>query len=217
MTDLAVSLKARVAHRTVASPSSFRKQLTGADLIVVTGMGGFNDAFGEHACSLLDELEAVSQAGIPIVAFGQGIGPITDPALLAKASGSACPVQIDKSARRPHRTAVSTGRSGFPRTGFTLPGMMPLNSHISAGGGSGDLIGINLRLAGYAGTGKDIVDKLCPSLRLAAQSLNSFLVPVPISFHDEDSDAETLGKLLNGYNHGSQAPIGSPADVLLTG
>lgn len=214
LTDLAVSLKARVAHRRVASSSSFRKQLTGADLMVVTGMGGFNDAFGEHACSLLDELEAVSQAGVPIVAFGQGIGPITDPALLAKAR-AVLPLFKLISLREGHTGLPFLQSIGIPKDRIYVTGDDAIElAYQRRCCTPGKLIGINLRLASYAGTGKDIVDMLLPALRLAAQSLNSSLVPVPISFHDEDSDVETLEKLLNGYSHGSQAPIGSPADVI---
>jgi colanic acid/amylovoran biosynthesis protein len=83
--DVGFLLKTLIKRRPVSSPSSFRKWLTGADLVVVSGMGGLNDAFADSACPLLDELEFVLQAGIPVVAFGQGVGPITNPELLARA------------------------------------------------------------------------------------------------------------------------------------
>ena len=57
--DLGFLLKALIKRRPVSSPSSFRKWLTGADLFVVSGMGGLNDAFADSACPLLDELEFV--------------------------------------------------------------------------------------------------------------------------------------------------------------
>ena len=87
------------------SPSRFRARLAGADLLVVNGMGALTDAFSENACAILDELRAVLRAGVPIVAFGQGIGPIADPELLAKARAVLPRLKL---------IAVREGRMGLP-------------------------------------------------------------------------------------------------------
>ena len=180
-TDFGVRIKARILHRTIPSPSSFRKRLTGAGLLVVSGMGGLNDAFADSACPLLDELEAVLRMGVPVVAFGQGIGPITDPELMEKA-----------------RTVLPRLKLAYHRRTSSL----------------GDAIGVNVRLAGYAGTDEDTVNKLRDPLRRAAQALASSLIPVPISLHESDSDLETADMLLCCQSHGSTGTIESPEDVV---
>src|ERR1035438_7537281 len=85
VTDAGVCLKSMMLRRAISSPSRFRKLLLGADLLVVSGAGMINDAFADSACPLLDEMEAALNAGISVVAFGQGIGPMEDPELLARA------------------------------------------------------------------------------------------------------------------------------------
>ena len=197
------------------SPSRFRKRLTGADLLVVNGMGGFTDAFREEACAILDTLKAVSWAGVPIAAFGQGIGPITDPELLAKAREVLPRLKL---------IGLREGRMGLPL--LVSLGVPSEIIHVTGDdaielayqlrpASLGDAIGINLRLADYAETDDETVAKLREPLRRIAQALNSSLIPVPISFHlVRDSDVEAIGKLLEGQSQSSQAAIESPEDVI---
>jgi colanic acid/amylovoran biosynthesis protein len=59
-----------------------------------------------------------------------------------------------------------------------------------------------------------MVDRLREPLQIAAQTLNSSLVAIPISFHENDSDIEANRRLLDGQNTGSPARIESPEDVI---
>lgn len=214
VTEFGVRLKATIMRRPASSPSNFRKQLTGADLLVVSGMGGLNDAFEDSACPLLDELEFVLQAGIPVVAFGQGVGPITEPALLEKAR--AVLPRLELIALREGHTGLPLLESfGVPRDRIHVTGDDAIElAYQHRPCSLGDAIGINLRLADYAETDENTAGKLREPLRSAAQKLNSSLVPVPISFHGSDSDVEAVGKLLDGQSHSSQATIESPEDVI---
>jgi len=214
LTDIGVHLKAAMAHRSFPSASGFRKHLTGASLLVVSGAGMLNDAFADHACPLLDELEFVLRAGVPVVAFGQGVGPITDPVLLAKAR--AVLPRLKLIGLREGQTGLPLLKSlGVPPERILVTGDDAIEPAFRLRPNSlGNRIGINLRLASYAGTGQDIVGKLREPLRAAAQGLNSSLVSVPISFHDEDSDARTNSRLLEDRNQESQPKIESPEDVI---
>ena len=213
-TDFGVRIKARILHRTIPSPSSFRKRLTGAGLLVVSGMGGLNDAFADSACPLLDELEAVLRMGVPVVAFGQGIGPITDPELMEKARTVLPRLKL---------IGLREGYTGLPllesigvpgdRICVTGDDAIELAYHRRTSS-LGDAIGVNVRLAGYAGTDEDTVNKLRDPLRRAAQALASSLIPVPISLHESDSDLETADMLLCCQSQGSTGTIESPEDVV---
>ena len=214
VTDFGFRLKETILHRPAPSPSSFRKRLTRACLLVVSGMGGINDAFEDSASPLLDELEAVLLAGIPIVAFGQGIGPISNPALLEKARAVLPRLKLI-GLREGHTGLPLLESLGVPRDKIYVTGDDAIELVFQRRPGFlGNMIGVNLRLASYAGTGEDLVGKLREPLLLAAQALNSSLLSVPISFHGSDSDVEAGGKLLDGQNHGSQATIESPEDVI---
>lgn len=214
VTELGVRLKAMIKRRPVPSPSSFRIRLTGAGLLVVSGMGGLNDAFADSACPLLDELEFVLQAGVPVVVFGQGVGPITDPELLAKARAVLPRLKLI-GLREGHTGLPLLESLGVPRDRIYVTGDDAIElAYRRRPGFLGNGIGFNLRLAGYAGTGEDIVGKLRDPMLLAARTLNSSLVPVPISFHGSDSDVEANGRLLDGQNLASQTMIESPEDVI---
>jgi colanic acid/amylovoran biosynthesis protein len=214
VTDFGVRFKARILRRTIPSPSSFRKRLTGANLLVVSGAGMLNDAFADSACPLLDELEVALRAGIPVVAFGQGIGPITDPELLAKAR-----VVLPRLALiglREGRTGLTLLESiGVPRDRIYVTGDDAIELAYQRRGRSwGDAIGVNVRLAGYAGTDDDTVAKLRGPLGSAAQALNSSLISVPISLHKSDSDVTAAERLLGDQSQGSKATIETPEDVV---
>jgi colanic acid/amylovoran biosynthesis protein len=182
--------------------------------MVVSGMGGLNDAFGDSACSLLDELVAVLQAGVPIVAFGQGIGPITDHALLAKAREVLPRLKLI-CLREGHTGLPLLQSLGVPSDRIRVTGddaiELAFQHRRSA---LGNLIGINLRLASYSGAGDDIPKRLHQPLLRAVHALNSSLVPVPISFSDESSDIRAISRLLGGQIHDSQTTIRSPEDVI---
>jgi colanic acid/amylovoran biosynthesis protein len=214
VTELGVRLRAAILRRTPPSPSSFRKRLTGADLLVVSGAGGFNDAFADSALPLLDELEFALRAGIPVVAFGQGVGPIADPALLAKAR-TVLP-RFALISLREGRTGLPLLESlGVPRDRIHVTGDDAVELAFQRRPSSlGDAIGVNLRLAGYAETGDDTVGKLHDPLLSAAQALNASLVPVPISLHASDSDVRSADRLLGGQNHGSPLSVETPEDVI---
>jgi len=203
-----------IKRRLISSPSSFRKRLTGADFLVVSGMGGFNDAFADSACPLLDELEFALQAGVPVVAFGQGVGPITNPELLARAR-SVLPRLTLISLREGFTGLPLLESFGMPRNRIHLTGDDAIElAYRLRPDVMGGRIGINLRLADYAEAGEEMVDKLRQPLLHAAQTLNSSLVPVPISFHESDSDVEANRKLLDSQSLMSQESIETPEDVI---
>ena len=213
-TEVGVQFKAKLLHRASVSPSGFRKRLTGADLLVLSGAGMINDAFADSACPLLDELEFVLRAGVPIVAFGQGIGPITDPVLLAKTKAVFPRLKLI-GLREGNQGLPLLESLGVPRDRIHVTGDDAIEIAFQHRPSSlGDAIGINVRLAGYAGTGEEMIARLREPLRSAAQALNSSLISVPISLHESDSDVNSAGRLLGGQGHDSPATIEEPKDVI---
>jgi polysaccharide pyruvyl transferase WcaK-like protein len=214
VTDAGVCLKSMMLRRAVPSPSRFRKRLLGADLLVVSGAGMINDAFADSACPLLDEMEAALNAGISVVAFGQGIGPMENPELLARAR--AVLPRLELIALREEYAGLPLLKSlGVHGDRILFTGDDAIESAYESRPPSlGTRIGVNLRLAEYAGIGEEILDRLRESLRLAAQSLNTSLVAVPISLQECESDLVSIAKLLDGGKPFSGARIESPGDVI---
>ncbi len=212
--DLGFELKTAIMRRPFPSASSFRRRLTEADLLVIAGMGGINDAFPRHAIGLLDEIEVALEAGIPVVAFGQGIGPLSNPELLARAR-EVLPRLTLIGLREAYASLPLLDSFGVPMERIHVTGDDAIEPALELRPRSlGRGIGINLRLAEYAETGADIAGELREPLRLSVQKLDSYLVPVPISLHASDSDVEAIKTLLNGWRPQSQAKIEGPEDVI---
>jgi colanic acid/amylovoran biosynthesis protein len=214
VTEFGARIKAAILRRESGSPESFRKRLTGASLLVMSGAGVLNDAFADAALPLLDELEFALNAGIPVVAFGRGLGPITEPALMAKAH--AVLPRLKFIGLREGRAALPLLLSlEVPRDIICVTGDDALElAYRPCPDRLGDGIGVNLRLAGYAGTDDETVKNLREPLLLAARKLNTFLVSVPISLHHSDSDEESARKLLGAQNKSLDAEIEGPKDVI---
>jgi len=212
--ELGLHLKAKLRHRAFVSPSSFRERVTGASLLVASGAGVLNDAFEDQASPLLDELDFALQAGIPVVAFGQGVGPITDPKLLSRAQ-EVLP-RLSLIGLREGRTGLPLLESlGVARDRIFVTGDDAIELALDRRPSSlGDAIGINVRLANYAGTDEQLIGRLREPLHCAAQKLKSSLLSVPISLHHTDSDIVSNGSVLDDKSPGSQTGIESPEDVI---
>lgn len=213
-TEYAVRLKAALQNRKIPSPAIFRKLITGADLLVLSGAGALNDVFVDSALPLLDELEFALKVGLPVVAFGRGLGPLTEPVLVKKAQ--AVLPRFKLIGLREDRTALSLLVScGVPKDKIHVTGddaiELAYRRHPNF---LGNAIGINMRIADYAGTDDETAGKLRGPLLRAVQRLNSFFVPVPISFHEDDSDVKSASKLLGDESPGSHAVVECPDDVI---
>jgi colanic acid/amylovoran biosynthesis protein len=159
-------------------------------------------------------LEFVLRAGVPIVAFGQGIGPITDPVLLAKTKAVFPRLKLI-GLREGNQGLALLESLGVPRERIHVTGDDAIEIAFQHRPSSlGDAIGINVRLAGYAGTGEEMIARLREPLRSAAQALNSSLISVPISLHESDSDVKSADRILGGQCHDSLATTEEPKDVI---
>jgi len=212
--DLAVRAKARILHREFTSPEIFRRRLREASLVIVSGMGGLNDAFADSAIPLLDELEAALESGIPVIAFGQGVGPITDAALLER-SRAVLP-RLALISLREGITGLPLLKSlGVPDHKILVTGDDAIElAYNLRGPALGNAIGVNLRLADYAGTSEDSVGKLRDPLQSVAEASKSPLVPIPIALHESDSDVAAAEKLLGTQGCVSLEKVARPEDVI---
>src|SRR5262245_820964 len=86
LVKLLVRSKTKLRDISNGDINEYLDAITKADLVVVAGMGGITDTFPEYAFGVLDTLGLAIQQSISTAMFGQGIGPIRDPKLKARAS-----------------------------------------------------------------------------------------------------------------------------------
>lgn len=190
----------RRSGRSTAAMDAFLDSVAGADLLVVSGMGGITDFFERYAFELLDVLSLSIYRRVPTAMFGQGLGPIHDRELWAHAR--AVLPRID-------RLSLREGRAGWPllaslgvdprRVLVTGDDAIELayerRQEQSTGGG----IGVNLRRADYSGVGDELAGRLREILHRGAATLRVPLVSVPISRTPGERDADAIRSVVHDY------------------
>jgi polysaccharide pyruvyl transferase WcaK-like protein len=166
----------------------------------VCGSGGFADSCQRWNLSVLGTMEAAIRHGIPVVMFGQGMGPLSDPIVLSRAK-EVLP-----------RVALITLRGG--RGGLALlesMGVSPAKvlttgdeaidlAYSARGKEPGAAIGINLRVASYADVNVNTVVQVRSVLQEFARRQQVDLLPIPIAFHDYANDQQTIRQVLAGFD-----------------
>ena len=177
-----------------------------ADLVVATGAGVFTDSFVENATGVLETLEFAVRRNVPAAAFGQGIGPVTNPALRQRMS-EVLP-RLDLIGLRERRESVRLLEAiGVDPARITVTGDDAIEmANRVAPPATGGAIGVNVRVATYAGVGASAIDVIRPALQRAATRVGAPLVALPIAHHPDCHDGTAIRELLSGSGDTS-APL----------
>jgi polysaccharide pyruvyl transferase WcaK-like protein len=185
----------------------FMEALKNADLLVVCGSGGFADSCREWNLSTLDTMEAAIRRGIPVIMFGQGMGPLSDPLVLSRAKavlpdvtlitlrGSSGGLSLLESIGVPSAKVLTTGDEAIEL------------AYAARVDELGCAIGINLRIASYAHVKTDIIEKVGSVLQEFARRHKAPLLPIPIAFHEFANDHQTIRRLLAGFDDESDGGL----------
>jgi polysaccharide pyruvyl transferase WcaK-like protein len=173
---------------------AYLQALRGADLLMITGRGCMCDAFRGESLQLLSELKAATELGVPTAMVGQGMGPLTDLAVRARAA-EVLP-EVGLIVLREAQTAPALlDALGVPSERVVVTGDDALELAAPAGQGSGEGIGLNVRVAEYAGMGADAIEAVGSAATAVAARLGAPLVATPISVHPAQADARTFARL----------------------
>jgi colanic acid/amylovoran biosynthesis protein len=188
--------KLRIKGRSPAVVSDFLRELYAADLLVVSGGGSINDAFGVHAINLLEVLALVQRRGTPTVLFGQGLGPADDPFLRKRIADVLPGARL--LALREDVTGQQFVPEGMAGAVLTTGDDAIELAHSARRSDLGHAIGVNLRVAEYS----EIEDVMIPHVRAAlvsaAERYRTAFVPVPIALDRDTSDVDSVARLLEG-------------------
>jgi colanic acid/amylovoran biosynthesis protein len=144
-------------------------------------------------------MEMAIQHGIPTAIFGQGIGPIDDACLRARAE-KILP-QVNLICLRETVTGPKLLDSlGVPQENVVVTGDDAIDTCYSLRPDQpGTAIGVNLRISWYSDIPRDLLETLRRPLQQAASTLGAPLLSVPISRHPDEDDAEICRRLFEGY------------------
>jgi len=193
-----IQWNARGRKADVDKMDEYLEALFDCDLLIVSGGGDINDAFADYAMTVLEVMEMSVRAGITTVMFSQGIGPVGNGRLRAKAK--AVLPSVDFIAIRDSRTSYSVLRAlGVGQNRITATGDDAIElAYDARRTRTGSGIGVNLRAAEYSQVTPKHIETVRKVLQAAATKYNTELIGLPVCFQEGSSDVETIKQLLKG-------------------
>jgi len=180
----------RLKGKEVEELRVFLDWVSTAEMIVVVGAGLITDAFAPLALTVLELLETAALRGATTAMFGQGIGPVTDPRLIAVAR-RALP-RVDLVCLREEQAGRAILRSlNVPEDRIVTTGddTVELAYQARATESRGAAIGLSLRVARYSEVNDGMVSAVGKALRRSAERFHAELVSLPVSRYWKERDA----------------------------
>jgi len=196
-------LRGRTSDSAAAAMDAFVDAVRAADLLVVSGAGILNDAFPEHTLGILATIDLAVRRGIPAALVGQGIGPLDLPVLRQRAARVLPRATLI--AVRESRSSVPILQSlGVDPTRIEVTGDDAIQLAMAGTRGAetsrADLptaIGVNLRVASYAGVEPGLIAPVRNTLASASAEHGARLIGIPIAHHNAGMDLDTLRGLVD--------------------
>jgi polysaccharide pyruvyl transferase WcaK-like protein len=185
-----------------------------SSLVLAMGGGYITDQDLAQSTRVFSLLEHSSRAGVPTAMVGQGLGPIEDPELFARAA-EVLP-SVDFIALRERRRGPDLlDRAGVKSSRVKVTGDDAIElAHSVRRPDLGRDLGVCLRVAGYSPVTRSARAAVAAALRAAAAELDAGLVPVVIAEYRNQDRRSTLA-LLDGLARAGRplARFARPQDV----
>ena len=197
-------LRGQRSNGAIAPMDAFVDAIRAADLLVVSGAGILNDSFPEHALGILATIDLAVRRGIPAALVGQGIGPLDLPQLRQRAAHVLPRASL--LAVRESSSSVSILRSlGVDPSRIVVTGDDAIELAMAAprSEARAPSIGVNVRVADYAGVSHEMMVPLLDTLASAAAARGASLIGIPIAHHNGGMDLDTLRGLLDDQHAGA--------------
>lgn len=196
--------------------TDYHDVVTGYDLVIATGSQYLTDIAWEAGIAVLDRLETAIQLGIPTAMVGQGIGPINDPDLYARAKAVLPKVGLICVRERLEAPKLLEGLGVDPaRVLITGDDAIELAYRVHTDlFGKG--IGLSLRVMPYTEVANKDLELISEVLKQIAKKHNAQLVSLPISQSLHERDDRFNQQVLEGYDNVwiSKFRFQTPQDVI---
>jgi polysaccharide pyruvyl transferase WcaK-like protein len=199
------SLKQRLRGRTHETQANdieaFVDAVRSADLLVVNGAGILNDSFADHARAILATIDLAVRRGVPAALVGQGIGPIDSIELRRRASEVLPRAELiavrESLASVPILESLGVDPSRIVVTGDDAIELALERTNRRNSPARVPAVGVNVRVASYAGVDAAMLAPLREALASAATAHGARLLGIPIAHHGGRMDMETLRGLVD--------------------
>ena len=169
-----------------------------SSLVVALGGGYLADADRTQTVRVLNLVEHACDVGVPVALVGQGLGPLDDPRLQARAAQVLPKVGLI-ALREDRQGPQILDRAGVAAERVLVTGDDAIELAYQARIDKiGSDIGFCLRVAGYAPVSAEVVDLIGRAVRSAAAEHTAALVPLIIAEYRSQDRRSTL-PLVRGY------------------
>jgi polysaccharide pyruvyl transferase WcaK-like protein len=212
-----MALKLSLKGRDAAVVDAFLRAVRQSDVLVCCGQATLTDEAFEQAMRLLDTADLALAAGVPVVMLGQGLGPLTNPELLARARGVIPRVALLALRERLEAPALAAAL-GVPFERVVVTGDEAIEmAHAARPPMLGAGLGVHLRVAPLAIPDVSALAPLASVLQDAARRRGATMVPLPISRHQRGTnDMDAIRVVVKGFaeeREGGDA-LDTPAAVI---
>ncbi|MEP6507791.1 MAG: polysaccharide pyruvyl transferase family protein [Gemmatimonadales bacterium] len=186
----------RFKARSLVNPEVLEK----SDILLVSGGGFITDVFIGQAWPVLERLSEAETLHIPFVLLGQGFGPLRDPELVRKARDILPHARLIAIRETRHSLPLLLELGVSPKRIVVTGDDAIEPAYKARRDTTGDLLGVNFRVAEYAGITQSDVDRLRPPMRSLAEKLSTKLVALPVCIVasvEASSDAKVAAQLVN--------------------
>jgi len=196
----------RFKARSLVNPEVLEK----ADIVLVSGGGFITDVFVGQAWPVLERLSAADKQHIPFALVGQGIGPLRDPALVQKAREVLPHAKLIAIRETRHSLPLLLELGVSPKQIVVTGDDAIEPAYEGRQDSTGTLLGVNFRVAEYAGITQSDVDRLRRPMRALAAKLATKLVALPVCIVnsvESSSDATVASHLVDPKTEGTDDQI----------
>lgn len=211
-----IRLKARRYPGEKAAFDAFLNAMDRADLHLLCGQGTFSDTGVVQAEIVLRTMQMSMRSGTPAAMIGQGIGPVTEPRLVAimrEVAPGACLIALREGRSGPAvlrslevapERVIVTGDDAVELAYSERPSVL------------GKGLGLNVRVAPNAGIGPAVIGQLKCVLNAFTDRHPVPVVPLPIAAHGSIQDARVIRDLLADIDSSSTggAELEMPMQVI---
>lgn len=163
-----------------------------ADIVVASGGGFVNDVFWWHGAGVLSVLRMAQRLDKPTAMFGQGVGPLRHPLLRRLVALTMPRVEVIGLREGVQSVPILLAHGVDPERISVTGDDALLMATTATRPPTGDMIGINVRVASYSAVDQTVGGRVVSATRQEAACRGTSTVAIPVEHNKAASDVHAI-------------------------
>jgi colanic acid/amylovoran biosynthesis protein len=207
----------RLSHSNNYATDDYYSIIRDSDMVIISGGGFITDYFKNHADGILDTLMLAQKLGKPTAIFGQGIGPLENISVVLKAKRVFPRLKV-LGLREGLASKDLVGQLNVPQDRIIVTGDDSIEIAVKQANKpeARENIGVNIRLANYAGNFLHLLPSIGELLEDISRSSGAPIIPIPVKIGESQSDLGSIAQMcvLEETEYAQAKKINSPEDLI---